>query len=237
MDEKKKSNVGMIVLIVVICALVGVIGFLLGNKNFKEEDTKLDDTVQGDNTNTSVNNTNTSVENTNYIHVFEIVNNANGYNVYSYLGNQGWNELLIEYNGGLYYIEQTNQTSCIYKLYSGNITFDDNLYDCSEEDSSGSIRNLNLKTSDISNAYIIQSNRSDGASFIMVVFKNGTVNRYFFIESGRFNENYFDGSKVSSIENYECSQYNYETGQCNEDKFTVKLQDGSTKEIYMESDL
>ena len=126
-------------------------------------------------------------------------------------------------------ISENNQSVCLSNLYSGSAKFNNNSYDCSLDDGFGSVYKLNLKTSDITNAYIMQSYRSDGASFVLAVLKNGRVNKYEFVDSVNVTENYFNDSKVNSIEKYTCTKTS-ETG-CDEEKFTVTLEDGTTKEL------
>ena len=239
MEESKSSNGGLIaVIILLVIALGATVYFGFINKEEKEcpekeekKTTEVENTTEE--TKTECDNTSTCVGSKNSMHVYNRLVGDNGYNLYAYLENQGATSILIDYKNGLYYISENGQTSCAAALYE-NPKFTDK-YDCSESDeTSGDIYRFNINISDIENAYLVQSYRSDGADMAFVVFKSGKVNSYEFVDKGLVNKDIFKDIKVKEITNYSCAKAT-ENG-CEKEKISVVLQDGTTKDISLNFD-
>lgn len=178
-------------------------------------------------------------ESNNYMHVFTYANNFKGYNLYSYLHNQGDDLQVIDYNGELLFIEErdSNNSSCIFRLFGGKAKFEKDgsgkeVYECENdytENTSGTITKMNIKTSEVKTVKIINSCRSDGGPFIYVVMNDGTVNELIFIEGSNMREKVFKDYKVKDIVDFRCENQ-LEAGY-EHSIFTLLLSDGTTKEI------
>ena len=224
--ENNNSNKGLVIALIVICVLVGVGCFFIG-KNVAKPELSTPSVSSEGNSQEDVSQVLNNQDEQNSLHVFKI-NNNNDYNLYSYLDNQGSAILLVDYKNNLYKITETGQASCVSKLYNG-ITFNNNRADCSVGSTFGEIYSFNVSTSDLSNAYVIQSHRSDGAEFVLLVFKNGKVSRYEFVDHGSVEEDYFNGIKVKAVKKFECSER--DDNGCSKDKFTLVLQDNTTTTV------
>ena len=225
MEDKKKSNFGVILITFIITVLIcGIFTyFAYTNRLFGlNEKCKSDEKKQCENTCPAVNDKNS-------LHVYEHLSTGNGYNVYAYLQNQGTISTIVDYKNGLYKVSELGQSSCMFKLNEG-LNFSGNTTDCSENEStSGTIFRFDVNTTDVSNAYLMQSYRSDGAEIAIIVFKSGKVNKYEFTDKGKVEEDIFKDYKVKEITDYSCSKQ--VEGGCDKEAFTVVLEDGTTKEL------
>ena len=235
MEEKKNKSI----YIIVICILTCLIGFMIGK--ISSNNTPINEMEPKDNnvtekpeekTATCNNDCNTTCEKTEEINSLHVFIPGEEYNVYSYLKTPGWTELIVDYEGELYYTNENRQNSCYEKLKKG-IKFDNNRARCDEdEDSEGTIRRFNVKTSDVKNAYLMESyDATDGRAMAMIVFKDGTVNRYGLAESGYVVKDFFKNYKVKAIKSYKCSGGDT---VCSKEKFTLVLQDDTTIDLEME---
>ena len=230
MEEGKKSNVGVIILTAIICLLLGAAGvyFVYGNhikENCKPEEVEKPTQTETTNCEEAC----SVVSDKNSLHVYEHTSSNNGYNIYAYLDNQGVINTILDYNNVLYKVSEAGQSSCVTKLYEG-LKFTNNKADCSEDEStSGEVYKFDVNVSDLANAYLIQSFRSDGADFTLLVFKSGKVNRYDFVDGVKVTKDVFADQKVKEVKDYSCSKQG-EDG-CEKESFKVVLQDGTEKEL------
>lgn len=174
------------------------------------------------------------VQSSNKLHVFSSTVDKNGYDILAYLENQGNVSTIVDYKGELYYISG-DQTDCMFDLGKG-VKFKNNKAVCTDEDDNeGNIHRFNIKTSDVQNAYIIESyEANDGRDTVIIVFKDGTVNRYSFVDGGYVKKDFFKGYKVKEIIGYECSDAG--ENACSEEGFSLVLQDDSTEVVKKEID-
>ena len=152
------------------------------------------------------------------------------YKVLSTLNNQGRLDSVVNYKGEVYYISETTEGLCKAKLVAGEVTEDK--FDCTsaeDETKSGSLNKLNVQAANLKVAYAKQSFRTDGATVVFIVFNDGKVNKYEFVDNGNVEEDIFSGEEVSKIDNYECSESGEEG--CTKEKYTVTLNDGTSREI------
>ena len=235
MEENKKSNVTTIVIVAAICILVGVLSFIIGKKFFdKTNENKPEEQITTPTDNQETPDDVTVEEDELSI---ELDESSKKYTVYSSINNQDWYDSVVGYKGVLFYITETEKNLCKTKLlntkienYADCVDYEEtNEYDETVESEDGSYTLLNVKESDVRKAYVMQSQRTDGASVVFIVFKNGKVNSYIFIDSGIENEDIFKGYKVKEISKYKCSK----TGEdgCEKESFTLILEDGSKKTI------
>ena len=227
MDNKSSNIIGYVV-VLIIGAIVALGGYYFGQKNTQN--------IQTTNTPTQNANTNEPVvcengekecncptcdENKNYMQVFSYLSPGKGYNLYAFLNNQGSEMQVIEYKEELYLVEGDSDENFDYisQLLNGEAKFKNNLYK--------SIRRLDIKTDKISAVKLINSCRTDGAPFVLVINNDGTVDYYMYFESGDFNKNYFNGYKVKDITSFSCEG----SSESRTSKYTLLLEDGTTKEL------
>ena len=235
MEEKKQGKFGTIVGTAFVCFLIAAgCAYYAYAKNIIElkDNCKTEEKEEEKQTTPEATECDSScpvVTEKNSVHVFEHIASDNGYNVYSYLENQGYVSTIVDYNNGLYKVSETGQSSCVIKLYEG-AKFANNVLDCAEDEStSGEVYRFDVSVSDVANAYVMQSYRTDGADIALIVFKSGKVNRYDFVDKTSVTKDVFKDVKVKSIDKYYCSKPG-EDG-CEKEGFTVTLQDGTTKEL------
>ena len=223
MEDKKKGNGVIIAITVILCILVGALGWFFGSKFYENDN--CNETKTEENNDGSCLITDTK----NIMHVYDRISNKEGYNLYSFLENQGYTYKLVEYKEEIYLVTEYNQSSCVSKLFEGG-KFNDKILDCTEyEGTVGSVFKFDIKTSDVKNAYLLQTFRTDGATAAIFVFNDGTATKYEFVDNMDITKDLFKGEKVKEIINYSCDKSG-EDG-CDKEKYTVILQNGAEKEL------
>lgn len=247
MKEKNRNVLATIFLVILLLVVSGLGGYYLGNtkvrdnKNEEVSDTceKCPEVKCNEDEKKCVCPTCDKDSITTKMHVFTYANDFKGYDIYSYLHNQGWDLQVIDWNGELLLIEEgdSKNSSCIYRLVDGDVKYEKKengrtYYECENdytENTSGEIIKLNVKTSEVSTVKIINSCMSDGSPYIYVVGKDGTVSEIETREGTFSKKTMFREYKVKDITDFRCEdqqEAGYKTSV-----YTLLLEDGTTKEI------
>lgn len=178
--------------------------------------------------------------------------------IYSTLYNQGYFDSVVGYKGELYliseyafdnsamedafvsqYSEEELETAkpefskraCFTKLTSEELVFENGNFECSSEDDewSGNIHEINIIEANVKEAYAKQSFRTDGATILFFVLNDGTVSSAQFVDSAEIKNNILNGYSVKEISDYKCAKFS--DNGCEEEKITVVLEDGTSKEL------
>ena len=233
---EKNNNLTTILLTILIAFVALFAGYYFGNKNVDKINT--DQTANNNKQTTDCDET-TNSESKQYMHVFTFLNDFKGYNIYAFLNNQGSEMQVFDYNGELYETQGNDSDQCIADLVDGEAKFKNNSYNCAysmddeddeDREATAVLIKLNIKTKAVKAVKLINSCRSDGAPFTLIVKNDGTVSYLDTIEGGReVKDNYFKEYSIKDITSFRCENQQ-EAGYKNS-VFTVLLEDDTTKEI------
>jgi len=230
MDNKGNTTI-IILLVLVLVSGFAFGGYYLGEKNCSKNNITSNDTnerVDKEESNEIENDDKEEVEEDIDERFMNIYSMDTKYKSYAYLFNQGILVEVVDYNGELYHIDQVG-TSAVEELLSGKIKFKDNKYTYDDESTSYTIVKTGIKSENVSKVYLVSTFSSDGRDVMLVIFKDGTVSEYSYVDTGYVIKDRFKGYKVKEIIDYRCSKNGSEG--CESTLYKILLTDGSTKDL------